>query len=340
MNFDPRNILVIDFGRMGDVVLSLPALGALRAKFPQARITVAVGRTAAPIIELAGVSDETLAIDHVAWRGVPKPLALLRIAQLVKQVRARKFDFVVDLHSLPETNLLGFLSGAAPRLYQRRPHSSLDLMAHFSPRPPLEDLSKHAIDRYLDVLTPLEVGKVSRTPRLQPRAEDERVVEAWLKKEKVGREAPMVGMFPGGGDPSRRWPLERFAELARAFESREGVRVALFAGPEERSMVREMRAQFPRATIIFDQLTLAQLAAAAAHLAVFVSHDTGPMQIAAAVGTPVVTLLADPQHNHLPPGQRHQVLHRHTILEITIDEVYAATRAAFTTERMASLFSS
>ncbi len=341
MNFQPRNILVIDFGQLGDVVLSLPALAAIRARFPSARVSVAVGRPAVAVIELACVADEVLGVDRVALRDGPKPLSIFRIAKLVKDVRRAGFDFVIDLHSLSETNLLGYLSKAPQRLYARRPGRSLDWLSNFRPRPPIEDTTKHATARYLDVLAPLGVGEVSRVPRLQTRAEDDRAVEEMLRKERAGTDAPLVGIFPGAGHPSRRWPLEQFAELARRLEVNDGVRVVLFAGPEERALVREMRAQFPRSAIVFDRLTIPQLTSALSRLAVLISNDTGPMHIAAAVGSPVVILMA---HHpmfacYIPPGERHRVVHAATITQITVDEVYAAARSVFTAERMTSLFS-
>ena len=121
MSFEPRNILVIDFGQLGDVVLSLPALAAIRRRFASARVTVIVGGAASSVVELAGVADEVLAVDRVGLRDGPKHPSVLQIGKLVLDVRRRKFDFVVDLHSLSETNLLGFLSGAGQRLYARRP---------------------------------------------------------------------------------------------------------------------------------------------------------------------------------------------------------------------------
>jgi ADP-heptose:LPS heptosyltransferase len=342
MNLDPRNILVIDFGQLGDVVLSLPALAVVRQKFPRARITVAVGGAAASVVELAGVADEVLAVDRVGLRDGPKVLSLWQIGKFVLDVRRRKFDFVIDLHSLSETNLLGFLSGAAYRLYARRPTRSLDYLSKFDPPPPVEDRSKHAIDRYLDVIAPLGVGEVSRTPRLPVREEDSRVVEELLRKAKAGHDAPLVGIFPGAGHPSRCWPLERFAELARTLERNDAVRVVLFAGPEERALVRAARSSFPSSTVFLDRLTIPQLAAAAARLSVFVSNDTGPMHIAAAVGTPVVILMAHhPMFScYIPPGERHRVVAAQTIEEIPVEAAYTAARAAFSTERMTSLFSS
>ena len=344
MNFDPQNILVIDFGQLGDVVLSLPALHAVRAKFPRARITVAVGKPGRPVVEMSNAADETLVVDRVSLRDGSKPVSVWRIARLVREVRARRFDFVIDLHSLSETNLLGFLSGAPQRLYGRRPTRSLDFLSNFRPRPAVEDRSKHAVDRYLDVVAPIgaEVLAVSRVPRLPTRAEDVRAVDELLRKERAGTDAPLVGMFPGAGHPSRCWPLARFCELAARLENNDGVRTVVFAGPEERPLVKAMRAEFPRSAIIFDRLSVPQLAAAAARMSVFVSNDTGPMHIAAAVGTPVVILMSEhPMLDaYIPPGERHRVLHRPAITQITTGEAYTATRSALTAERATSLFAS
>ncbi|HEX8686979.1 MAG TPA: glycosyltransferase family 9 protein [Pyrinomonadaceae bacterium] len=355
MSFEPHNILVIDFGQLGDVILSLPALAAVRHRFPRARVTVAVGGAAAAVVEMAGVADEALAVDRVALRDGPKHLSVWQIGRLVLDVRRRKFDFVIDLHSLSETNLLGFLSGAGQRLYARRPGRSLDYLANFTPAPPAEDRSKHAIDRYLDVVAPLGVGEVSRVPRLAVREEDGRAVEEMLRKALAGGrskgarraaagsagDAPLVGIFPGAGHPSRRWPVERFAELASMLERNDSVRAVLFAGPEERKLVRDARPLFPPSTVVLDRLTVPQLAAAAARLSVFVSNDTGPMHIAAAVGTPVVILMQHhPMFNcYIPPGDRHRVVAARTIEGIGVETAYAAAREAFTTERASSLFS-
>ncbi|MFN2455690.1 MAG: glycosyltransferase family 9 protein [Pyrinomonadaceae bacterium] len=342
MNFDPRNILVIDFGQLGDVVLSLPALRAIRERFPQARITVAVGAPGAAIIDLAGYADAKIVVDRVALRDGSKPLSVLRIARLIKEVRAAHFDFVIDLHSLYETNLLGVLSGAPHRLYARRRGRSLDFLANFSPPPPVEDHrpTKHAVDRYLDVLIPLGIRDVPRTPKLKTLPEDDRAVEQLLKKERVlSMDAPLIGLFPGAGHPGRRWPLARFAELAERLIRNDAVRVVLFAGPEERALVREMRAQFPPSTIIFDRLTVAQLASMLARLSVFVANDTGPMHIATAVGTNVVALINSPTpHSFIPIEARHRVVYSRAIAEMPVDEVYAATRSLLAANRTETLF--
>ncbi|HEX8139073.1 MAG TPA: glycosyltransferase family 9 protein [Pyrinomonadaceae bacterium] len=343
MSFDPRNILVIDFGQLGDVVLSLPALRAIRERFPQARITIAVGKPGAGVVELSGYADATLIVDRVGLRDGPKPLSIMRIMGLVKEVRRAQFDFIIDLHSLYETNLLGFLSGAPKRLYARRPNRSLDFLANFTPRPPVEDTrpTKHAVDRYLDVLIPLGIKDAPRVPRLRTRPEDDAAVEQMLKKAKADAGSPLVGLFPGAGHPARRWPLARFVELADCLVRNDGVRIVLFAGPEERAFVKEMRASFPRSALLFDRLTTGQLASALARLAVFVSNDTGPMHIATAVGASVVALLDRPTpHSFIPIEPRHRIIYSRRISEMTTDEVYGAARELLAAGRTASLFAS
>jgi ADP-heptose:LPS heptosyltransferase len=343
VNFDPRNILIIDFGQLGDVVLSLPALRAIRKRFPSARITVAVGKPGAEVIGLSGYADETFVVDRVALRDGFKPLSIFRVFKIVQDVRRKRFDFVIDLHSLSETNLLGFLSGAPKRLYSRRPGRSLDYLANFQPRPPIETdhRQRHLIDRYLDVLIPLEIEKAERLPTLKSRPGDDAAIVRKLNKAKADAGAPLVGLFPGAGHPSRRWPLEQFASLADFLTRNDQVRVVVFLGPEERGFINDVRQQFPPSVVIMDQLTIPQLAAAQARLAAFVSNDTGPMHIASAVGTPVVLLLDKrAPESYLPQGDRHRVIYSSVIGDITVDEVYEATRSVLTAERSANLFAS
>src|SRR5215471_2887109 len=187
MAFNPRHILIIDFGQLGDVVMSLPALRAIREKFPHARVTVAVGKPGAEIIGMSGDADATIEIDRVALRDGFKPWSIVKVVDIVKDVRRRRFDFVIDLHSFSETNLLGFLSGAPARLFARRPGRSLDFLSNFRPRPPIDrnDPKQHLVDRYLDVLKPLEIKQTSRVPKLTPRPEPQASVEAMLRKAKA-----------------------------------------------------------------------------------------------------------------------------------------------------------
>jgi len=343
VTFDPRNILVIDFGQLGDVVMSLPALRAIRGRFPHARISIAVGKPGGEIIRMSGYADATIEVDRVALRDGFKPLSVLKVFHVAKDVRRRQFDFVIDLHSFAETNLLGFFSGAPRRLFSRRRGRSLDFLANFKPAPPMEENNRerHQVDRYLDVLRPLDITDAERVPRLATTFDDDREIDGLLRKSKAEAGAPLVGLFPGAGHESRRWPLQRFAQLADSLARNDAVRPVVFAGPEERTLIPQMRSLFPSSTVILDQLTIRQLASAQARLAVFVSNDTGPVHIAAAVGVPVVLLLdGRAPDSYVPLSEPKRVICGPAIAEIPVEQVYDAARALLVAGRVETLFAS
>jgi len=338
--FDPRNILVIDFGQLGDVVMSLPALRAIREKFPYAKITIAVGKPGKELLGLCGYANEILEVDRVSLRDGPTLISIGCIAKFVAQVRKQKFDFVIDLHSYYETNILGFLSGAPHRLYSRRENRSLDFLSNFKPQPARESTTAHLIDRYLDILKPLGIENVPRIPVLKTSPADDKAVEGMLKKEKAQSRELLVGMFPGAGNASRVWPLEKFAEVADHLIRNDRVRVVVFAGPEERALVPQMRAVFPTGTIFFDRLTVAQLASAQARLTLFISNDTGPAHIAAAVGTPVVVILDRPDLNSFTPvGEQNRFIGGPLITNIPVLDVYRAAHELLAISRTDQMFS-
>jgi 3-deoxy-D-manno-octulosonic-acid transferase len=339
-DFKASNILVIDFGQLGDVVMSLPALRAIRGRFPYAQITVAVGKPGGELIGLSGYANDILEVDRVGLRDGPTLISIGRILKFVSRVRKAKFDFVVDLHSFYETNLLGFLSGAPHRLYSRRSNNrSLYFLANFNPQPAKEVESTHLIDRYLDLLKPLGVQKPVRTPVLNTNPAADFAVEALLKKEKAQSGELLVGLFPGAGNTSRLWPIEHFVELADHLVRNDRVRIIVFAGPEESEMVPHMRPLFPAKTIFFDRLTIPQLVSAQARLTLFVSNDTGPVHIAAAVGTPVVVIMdrQDP-HCFTPIGEHHRLIFGRSITGIPVAQVYKAAHEVIATSRTDQLF--
>ena len=340
MLLNPRNILVINFGQLGDVVLSLPALQALRERFPHAKITAMVGKPSKPIIEMSGTANAVIGVDRVALRDGAKLVSIGKIIKLVRDVRKSKFDLIVDLHSYAETNLLGLVSGATHRLYSHRPNRSLDYLGNFKPRPPRQDLSRHAVDRYLDVLQPLKITGKSRAPHLRTLAPADSAVEVLLEKERAHSNTLLVGLFFGAGHAVRRWPLERYAELADFLMRNDKVRIIVFAGPEEREFVAKARGVFPPSTIFLDRLTIPQLASAQARLTLFISNDTGPMHIAAAVGTSVIVILDRPTpHSFTPIGDQHRILCGADVNDITVDQVYKVAHELLSSNRTERIFS-
>jgi ADP-heptose:LPS heptosyltransferase len=324
MNFNPQNILIINFGQIGDVVLSLPALKAVRAKFPAARITAMVGEAGAEIIEISGFVNEKIVVDRVKLRDGEKINSIKEVLQIAKDVRRRRFDFVIDLHSLYETNFLGFLSGAKRRLYANRENRSLDFLANFQPAPPRENKKLHLSDHYLNVLKPLGIENAPRFVEIEPREKDLERVESLLRSRESVK---LVGLFPGAGNPSRRWSLEKFAETAAILAADKNTQIVVFLGPEEKDLRGEIESKFPVETLIIDNLSLLEFIAALSKLSVLISNDTSAIHLGAIVGTPIV-LVMDKRAptTYLPLAEKVRLVNYDTIDEIKTDEVLRATR--------------
>lgn len=327
-----KNILVIHFGQLGDVVLGLPALGAIRAKFPQAKITVMSGRSTAAIVKLARIADEQIAVDRVALRDGGKISSIGTILKLVGDIRRRKFDLVIDLNSLYETNLLGFFGGIPRRLYADRKGRSLNFLCNFPETPPREDRSRHVAVRYLDVLVPLGIEAMP-VLQLAPTDEDRRAAERSLEGSGVRREDKLVGMFLGAGHPTRRWPLERYAELAVRLTA-DGARVLVFLGPEEADLIADVASRFPPSSVILDKLTLPELFAVLGFVDVLVSNDTGPTHLAAATSASIVLILHSSAPDEFRPlTTRLSIVNSGEISEISVDEVYLAAAAVIENDK-------
>lgn len=324
---DFQNILVLNFGQLGDVILSLPVHSAIRQKFPNSKITIMCGKAVAQVVKLSKFSDEIITVDRVKLRDSPRLWSIKEIFKIIGDLRSRKFDFVIDVHSLSETNLLGFLTGAKKRLYGNREGRSLNFLSNFRPAPPSEDKSKHIADRYLDVLKPFAIENSPRIVKINPNPEDLEFVDKVWQENNLGDS--VIGLSPGAGHPSRRWSLENFGALADILVKENSHQVVVFLGPEEIDMIPEIEKLFPKKIIVLDKLNLLQLIAALSKISIFVSNDTGPTHLAAAVGTPLVMLLArnDADSYHFSPLANHfRVLGKEIIDEISPESVHQAIR--------------
>lgn len=326
-----KNILVIHFGQLGDVVLGLPALQAIKAHFAGAKITLLVGASAAAIAKLAEVADEYIIVDRVALRDGNKAGSIRKIFALVREVRRRKFDLVVDLNSLYETNILGFLSGAGARLYEDRENRSIPWLSRFPVSPPVEDKLRHQTDRYLAVLEPLGIYDVPRTTRVEPDKHAREAASRFIDEHDLAGKH-LVGLFLGAGHPTRRWPVENFVALARDLSGGENIGVLIFLGPEERDMREGLSEKFGLSALIVDEKPLAVFYALLSRLTVLVSGDTGPMHLASLAGANVVLLSeAGSATVHRPLAEGLIVLEDRPLPEITADQVVSAVESLLRT---------
>lgn len=320
-----KNILVIHFGQLGDVVLGLPALSAIRRHFSDSRITLMLGKAAGEIARIADVSDEQILVDRVALRDGNTISSLVKIGKLITDVRSRQFDLVIDLNSLYETNILGFLSGAEHRLYENRERRSLDLLSNFPTRPPREDKAKHHTDRYLAVLEPLGLYDQPRAINVAPPHARAEAARRWLRDNEVAEERRLIGLFIGAGHPTRRWHLDNFVELARRLSPDLARQILVFLGPEERAIRTGLQERFGDSALVVEEMSLTDLFGFFSLLDIFVGGDTGPMHLAALAGSGVVLLSEEGSAKvYRPLIERLRVIEDRPLPEITVDQVVTA----------------
>jgi ADP-heptose:LPS heptosyltransferase len=322
-DLDLNNILVIHFGQLGDVVLALPAMRAVRDRFPDAKITALTGKVSGEVVQLSGFADEVIAVDRVELRDGPKLRSIAKMLSLTSDLRRRDIDLVIDLHSLKETNILAWLTRAKYRLLAHRGNRSYHSLGNFEPSPAAEDRSLHLSRTYMRVLKPLALDGDPEPVVAKPRQNDIDYIRQNVLKE---RDQPLAGLFPGAGNPSRCWPLERFAKLAEMLQ-RDGYTPAIFLGPEEKHMVHTIEDRFPAGTLIVDGLNIPQFIAAASELDIFITNDTGPMHLAALAGAPILLVIdSRAPLTYLPLALRIEVVNNAHIDEILVDEAYSSSQ--------------
>ncbi len=320
---DPQRILVIRFGRLGDVVLLVPALRAMRKHWERAKIDVLVDHRYEAVPRMCSAVSEVLPINRLQMRDGNKLKAFMKILQIAETIRKRKYDLVLDFHSFRETNLLTWHSRARWRLGLKRVHSPYFSFC-FNLGPVREDDNLHVSDIFLSLLAPFGIcGDPNECLLDLPPFELGKAKE-FTQVHQVPDDALMVGLNVGAGSLSRTWPKEKFARLAeKILKSHDGY-IVLFSGPQEDDISQQI-SKLLRSNRVLQALNfpLPKLAAMISRCSILVSNDTGPMHLGAAVGVPTLGLfsIARPEH-YRPLGRLSRYAKAASIEALEVEDVY------------------
>ncbi len=299
----PRAILVRLPNWVGDALMATPALRALRRAHPGAEISVAAGGSIAALLRGLGSVDHWLSTEGSGVR------ALIRHA---RELAARRFDWAVLLPDSAHVALAPWLARVPLRAgYARDPVRRVLLTRALAPpRTDGKRLPISMIERYLRITRALDCADagLDLDLPLDPLA-SERVAKR-LAMAGVGEAEPFVVVTPGASfGASKLWPPEHFAAACDGLLTARGLRSVLAPGPGEESVAHAIAAFARSVPLVLDApvTTLPELAVLIARSKLLLTNDTGPRQIAVAVGTPVISLLGptDPRHTaHLLERQR------------------------------------
>ena len=288
----PR-IALVKLSSLGDVIHALPVAATLRAARPEARLSWIVERREATVLRGHPALDDVIVADTRGWRRARRPAALRAalddaLALRRRLVRAR-FDVVLDLQGLIKSGVLAAATRAPLRIgfaagFRREPLSGL--FANRRVAPPAA--ARHAVEQYLALLEPLGVGERRLEFRLPVTPAAEAAIEEWLATAGFKPHRRLVVLNPGAGRADKRWPLEHFATLARGLVQDAGAHVLITWGPGEEAAARAIGAA--AAVTLAPPTDLQTLPALLRRASVMVAADTGPLHMAAALGTSCVGL--------------------------------------------------
>lgn len=309
------NIALVKLSSLGDVVHALPVAAALRAHAPSWRLTWIVERHEAALLRDNPVLDAVLPVDTRGWRRARRLRELVGVAREVaglrRRLRVERFDAALDLQGLVKSGLLTAATGAPLRIGYAVGQCREPLNALFTNRrvtPPAT--ARHVVEQNLALLTPLGVraGEPEFPLALDPEADA--AIARFFSGAGLKARDRVVVLNPGAGRPDKQWPVAHFRELARRLTD-EGAATALVVwGPDELARAREIVDGAARARALLAPATgLDELAALLRRASVVVSADTGPLHLAAALGTRCVGLYGPTSAvRNGPYGDRHRAL--------------------------------
>jgi lipopolysaccharide heptosyltransferase II len=272
-------VLVTRLNYLGDVVLSLSMIDALRRAHPEIEIDYLTREPAATLLRGDARFARVLALRD-GWKAFSTVAAL----------RARRYRAVVDLYSNPRSAWLSWFSGAPVRIGGNRRGRRLLYTERVQPPPGMP-----VVDVFMQYAHALGVRGPGGKPTLAIGSAEADAAEAHL--ENAGAPAVgvlRIGVHPGGKWPVKRWPAGHFASLADAIAA-SGARAVLFTGPDERDATAAVEGQVHTPPARLDAMDIRTTAAVISRLDAMVACDGGIMHTAVAVGTPTAGIFGSSQ---------------------------------------------
>lgn len=276
---------------VGDVVNTLPALSAVREAFPKARLGYLVEDKAQQVVTGHPDLDEITVFPNKRWRGrALSPATWAAAAGHVRGIRDRDYDVLLDFQGNLKGGLHAALSGIPTRIGFARGHCKEGSyrFTNVHVAPPTERMLR--AKKFLTLLQPLGIESPKIVWKLPPRPDSVRAVGEFLRG--IGFEdGGYLLVHPGSSavEPQKRWPADRFAEMARRVEAEHGLPTLVAWGPGERPLAEEI-ARASNAVVAMETRSLMDLAEMLARARMYVGADSGPQHLASAVGAASVAL--------------------------------------------------
>jgi 3-deoxy-D-manno-octulosonic-acid transferase/heptosyltransferase-1 len=306
-------ILIVKLSAIGDVIHTLPALNAVRKQYPDAHITWIVEEVAVDLVVGHRALDRVIVSKRKRWlKNLHRTETLPDICKFLRELRDTRYDLILDFQGLLKSGILIALAKGGRKIgfgkgMEHQEHSYLFL----NERIPPVDMEIHALERGLMLLKEIGIPAVGKPEYHLPiTKEDRHKAGRLLEACGIGVLKRLVAINPVAKWETKLWDNRRFAHLADQLIDRYGVAVAFTGSTEDERVVNEILSFMKKtAANLAGKTSLKTLAAVYKKAACVVSTDTGPMHMAAAVGTPVVALFGPTAPWRTGPfGSSHQII--------------------------------
>jgi len=303
-----KNILLIQLGDIGDAVLSLPSIRALRENFPDARLIVAVREKVRELIADCPWANGVISINQ-------EKRSLLEEVQYQKRffthLRRFHFDLSINLRLGDRSAILSFLAGARQRIsfyahdgriWQNRLSTHLNLLDY--------EVGQYVADYYSSLLAAYNVKPQYPLPQLEVPVEKLKQAEALFAEEQVPPNRPMIALQPFSLWHYKELATPKYIDLIRQITSEYGLPVSIVGSPDERARASAIAKNCgPEVYNLVGKTSIGMLAAVLKACTLFIGVDSAGMHIAAAVGTPTVSIFGpSAPASWAPRGPEHLVV--------------------------------
>jgi heptosyltransferase-2 len=306
---NPERVLVKEVNWLGDVVMSLPALRAVRQAFPKARLSVLIKKELASFFEGAAWVDEI--IPYGLRKGVFKGLSDRR--RIVGELKRRRFDLAVLLPNSFDSAVWPMLAGIPHRAGFAR--DARGLLLNHKTRPTPEILEVHQVHYYLHMLKEtlgISGSPDAHTPDVGQAARDK--MSAFLAARRRRAKGPLIALAVAAAyGPAKEWPPENYAALIDLLAEKHGAECVLVGAPNERRKSDEVAARSKNGAIVAaGETSVGEALALLALSDGFAGNDSGSMHVSGALAKPTVGIFGSTRADRTGPlGPRTKILHKH-----------------------------
>jgi heptosyltransferase II len=294
-----RKILIRGPNWVGDAVLAIPAIKAVRDHFPESEITLLVRPWVSGLFAAAPFVD-------TVW-SERKPSGLTDWTRITREIRRRAFDLALLLPNSFESALMMLLGGIPRRIGYATDARRWMLTASM---PPGRE-ARHQVQYYLDLVKLLSASSGQPSIEIQATNEERSNARMLLASEGISNDRPFLVLNPGAAYGSaKRWHEDRFADVADALSDQLDLQVVLIGSETERVIAEQIRDQMGRsAAVLSGKTSLETLIGVLAESSLMITNDSGPMHIAAALGVPTVAVFGSTDERVTGPcGARTRVV--------------------------------